>query len=181
MYPQNNNVCNIEQMIQVAPYALVYLIRASIILIQQLIGKAPAITAKTALTLAVYLTGIILIEKRPNQANIARTIGGVSHDALNRIAKTLAPAVVAFTQTTLTLITGCTPPGYLILDDVLVPKPFSRFIAGSYLDYDTTRKCHVKAHRSSCWYGRMGCCVFRWRSRSGIRRTSCASIGRRTR
>ena len=32
MYVQNNNVCNIEQMIQVAPYAFVYLIRASIIL-----------------------------------------------------------------------------------------------------------------------------------------------------
>jgi hypothetical protein len=45
------------------------------------------------------------------------------------------------------LITGIYDCGYIILDDTIVPKPFSRFVAGTYVDYDYTQRRYVRCHR----------------------------------
>jgi hypothetical protein len=45
------------------------------------------------------------------------------------------------------LITGIYDSGYIILDDTLVPKPFSRLVAGTYVDYDYTQRRYVRCHR----------------------------------
>jgi len=38
-------------------------------------------------------------------------------------------------------------PSCLVLDDVLIPKPFSRWIAGAYWDWDHADRRTVFGHR----------------------------------
>ena len=149
MYPTNTQVCNLEEMVQRAPYALVALValfQASMLLMTTL-HQAPYISAKTLLAIAVYLSGLTVLDTRPTQANIANTIGKVSHDALNRLTKPIAIKATTIANTAIGLITGIPQLGYLILDDVALPKPFSRYIAGAYMDYDSSQKRHIRTVR----------------------------------
>lgn len=147
MFPRNSQVCNLEECIQLAPYALVALFQASLQLLVTTLQATPYISAKTLLAVAVYLSGLTVLDKRPTQANIANTIGKVSHDALNRIAKPIAINATLIANTIIYLTTGIPQLGYLILDDVVLPKPFSRYIAGAYMDYDPSQKRHIKCQR----------------------------------
>jgi hypothetical protein len=103
-------------------------------------------TSKLLLTVAVYLTGLTVLEQKQTQSRIARLIGHVSHDALHRLAEHLKghyQQVVVGLLLTLESLT----PGYLILDDVLIPKPFARYVAGAYPAYDHAQKRHVMGQR----------------------------------
>jgi len=108
---------------------------------------APHLPAKALLCVAVYVSGLIALERKQTQSRIAKTIGRVSHDALNRLAPMLPMLCAKMAAGALFLITGIYDTGYIILDDTVVPKPFSRFVAGTYVDYDHTQKRHVRCHR----------------------------------
>ena len=69
---------------------------------------------------------------------MAETIGYVTHDALNRLADKLPMLCAQMAVGAVFLITGIHDTGYIILDDTVVPKPFSRLVAGTYVDYDVT-------------------------------------------
>jgi len=45
------------------------------------------------------------------------------------------------------LLTAISNDGFIILDDVVIPKPFSRWVAGVYVDYDCTQKRHIPCQR----------------------------------
>jgi hypothetical protein len=99
------------------------------------------------LCVTVYVSGLVALEKKQTQSRIAKTIGYVTHDALNRLAAKLPMLCAQMAVGMTTLITGIYETGYIILDDTLVPKPFSRLVAGTYVDYDYTQKRHVRCHR----------------------------------
>lgn len=99
----------------------------------------------------IMLVGLCVLAKKPTARAIARTFGVVSHDALTRLLThacwTASTLLNALLNQALLLTTGSTLPSYLILDDVVIPKPFSRWIAGTYWDWDHGEHRKVFCHR----------------------------------
>lgn len=138
--------CNIEELVQLAPYAIVYVFKASLGLFVTTLHWTSYCSSKAVLSVAVYIAGLTVLEQKQTQSRIARTIGHVSHDALNRLAEDLKPLYDQMVIGLLLLLEAVTP-GYLILDDVFVPKPFARYVAGAYMGYDHSQKRHLVGHR----------------------------------
>ena len=136
------DICNIEELVQLAPYAVVYVFQASIGLCVTTLQWTSYVSSKTILVLAVYLAGLTVLERKQTQSRIARLIGHVSHDALNRLAGQLKPMYEQMVLGLLLLLEAVTP-GYLILDDVFIPKPFAHYVAGAYPGYDPRQKRHL--------------------------------------
>ena len=139
--------CDMDGLIRVAPHAVFYIFHMLIGLLTTGTKAAPHLPAKALLCMAVYVSGLTALERKQTQSRIAKTIGRVSHDALNRLAPMLPMLCTQMAAGALFLITGVYDTGYIILDDTVVPKPFSRFVAGTYVDYDHTQKRHVRCHR----------------------------------
>jgi hypothetical protein len=140
------DMCNIDELIQIAPFAIVYLYQASLGVFVTTLHWTSYCSSKTLLSVAVYLAGLTVLETKQTQSRIARTIGHVSHDALNRLAEELKPRYEQMVSGLLLLLETVTP-GYLILDDVFVPKPFARYVAGAYPGYDSAQKRHLVGQR----------------------------------
>ncbi len=139
--------CDIDGLIKVAPHAIFYIFHTFIGLLTTGAKSAPYLPVKVLLPVAVYVTGLVALERKQTQSRIAETIGHVTHDALNRLAGKLPMLCAQMAAGAVFLITGIYDTGYIILDDTVVPKPFSRFVAGTYVDYDHTQKRYVRCHR----------------------------------
>ena len=139
--------CDIDVLVKVSPYAVFYMFHTFIGLLTTGTKAAPHLPAEALLSVAVYVTGLVALERKQTQSRIARTIGHVTHDALNRLAGKLPMLCAQMAVGMTSLITGIYETGYIILDDTVVPKPFSRLVAGTYVDYDHTQKRHVRCHR----------------------------------
>jgi hypothetical protein len=140
------DTCNIDELVQLSPHALLFVVRVSLNLFVVTLQLTSSCSSKTILSIAVYLTGLTNLETKQTQSRIARLIGHVSHDALNRLADQLTPLYEQF-STGILLILESLSPGYLILDDVLIPKPFARYVCGAYPSYDHAPKRHVVGQR----------------------------------
>jgi hypothetical protein len=140
------DACNLDEFIQLSPYALVYVLSATLGLFVVTLRGTSYLGSHLVLRVAVYLTGLIVLDTKQTQSRIARVIGHVSHDALNRLASDLKPL---YDQVVigLLLILEALSPGYLILDDVLIPKPFAKYMCGAYPSYDHAQKRHVTGQR----------------------------------
>lgn len=139
--------CDIDGLIKVSPYAVLYIFRISIGLLVTGAKLTSYLPSKALLCIAAYVSGLTVLEKKQTQSKIASTIGHVTHDALNRLAGELEGLPTQMAISTIALITGIYECGYIILDDTIVPKPFSRFVAGTYVDYDYTQRRYVRCHR----------------------------------
>jgi hypothetical protein len=134
--------CNLDELVQVAPYAVVYLFHVTLKMFLITLQWTSLCSTKTILSVAVYLTGLTMLERHQTQARVARVIGYVSHDALHRLAEQITPLFEQMIFGLLLLLEKLTP-GYMILDDVFLPKPFARFVAGAYPNYDHSQKRHL--------------------------------------
>jgi len=139
--------CDMDELIRVSPHAVFYIFHTLIALLTTGTKSAPYLSTKALLCVTAYISGLVALEKKQTQSRIAKTIGYVTHDALNRLADMLPMLCTQMAAGMTTLITGLYDTGYIILDDTIVPKPFSRFVAGTYVDYDHTQKRHVRCHR----------------------------------
>jgi hypothetical protein len=81
--------CDIDGLIKVAPHAIFYVFHTFICLLTEGMKSTPYLTAKSVLCVSVYISGLVALEKKQTQSRIAKAIGHVSHDALNRLAKEL--------------------------------------------------------------------------------------------
>jgi hypothetical protein len=140
------DTCNIEALVQLSPHAVLFGLRAALTLLVVTLQWTFSCSSKTILSIAVYLTGLTNLETKQTQSRMARLIGHVSHDALNRLAEQLKPLSEQFMSGILLVLESLTP-GYLILDDVLIPKPFARYVCGAYPSYDPAQKRHVIGQR----------------------------------
>jgi hypothetical protein len=99
----------------------------------------------------VMVVGRCLLAKKPTARAISRVLGVVSHDALTRLLThtcwNASLLMNALLNQALLLTTGDTLPSYLMLDDVVIPKPFATWIAGAYWDWDHANKRKVFCHR----------------------------------
>ena len=132
--------------------ALVFLFR---VIGQSVPALSDALSQKAYRRLVIYCTGLCLLRKHQTCANIADKIGGPSHDGLTRFlngGKEVIPL----------LMLGCfqialyfcqVGPCWLILDDVIIPKPYAKKMFAAYFDYDHVEEKNVRCLRVVvlCW------------------------------
>jgi hypothetical protein len=102
--------------------------------------------------IAVYVTGLLLLDARPTQTRISQVLPAREHDALNRLLRTLPLSPRALLAGTLALVAGLSRAlgtlGYLVVDDVVIEKPFARRLPWAAWTYSFAQKrkvygCHV--------------------------------------
>jgi hypothetical protein len=68
MTPRPLDTCNIEELVHLTPFALVYVFRTALGLCVTTVYGTTACSAKTLLAAAVYLTGLTVLEHKQNQS-----------------------------------------------------------------------------------------------------------------
>ncbi len=141
-------VASIEMFTEVYP--------AAILLLFNVIARSfPTLTTffsrQVYLAFIVMVSGLCVLAKKPTSTAIARVLGVVSHDALTRLLRhscwNASLLMNALLNQALLLTTGSTLPSYFILDDVMIPKPFAKWIAGAYWDWDHVEQRNCFCHR----------------------------------
>ncbi|HXF84901.1 MAG TPA: transposase [Anaerolineales bacterium] len=118
-------------------------------LFRQVFGKLKVLGLWTALTplsfslLASYICGLLLLERRQNATHLADWLPGRAHDAFNRLltqhaisTRRLFGCIVQWAQHLGT--------GYLVVDDVVIAKPFSALCSWVGWTYSTSEKRKVR-------------------------------------
>ena len=93
--------------------------------------------------MAVYITGLLLLDRRQNGTRIADWLPARAHDALNRLLRTH----LLSTRKLMAALMGWAKQfgsGYLSLDDVVVDKPFAKRNPWVGWTYSTTQKRKVR-------------------------------------
>ena len=90
------------------------------------LGIATIGSPTTAALIALYVTGLILLDARPTQTRLARFLPGRCHDALNRRLRTTPWSTRALMRLGVAAIIRHGEPGYLCLDEVVIEKAFAK-------------------------------------------------------
>jgi hypothetical protein len=116
--------------------------------VQTAVGDNPTVFGLVAL----YVTGLVLLDARPSQTRISRALPAREHDALNRLLRTVPLSTRALLQSPLLLVHSLSralaTPGYLVVDDVVIEKPFAKRLPWAAWTYSFAKKrkvygCHV--------------------------------------
>jgi DDE superfamily endonuclease len=101
---------------------------------------------------AVYVTGLVLLDARQTQPRISATLPARCHDALNRLLRTMPLSTRALMLGLLTCARHLSRRlgmlGYLGVDDVVVEKPFAKLLPWAAWTYSHAKKqkvygCHI--------------------------------------
>lgn len=92
--------------------------------------------------LVVYLTGLMTQENVTATA-IAAQVGVVTHDDLTRMLRNLGCTLSVGAAVVVRLLEALGEEGWLIIDDVLIPKVFAKAIAFCAWDQDHSQHRHV--------------------------------------
>ena len=93
------------------------------------------LTFRLTPALLAYLTGLIT-QENITATVLASQVGVVSHDDLTRLLRSIGPGLSAGACWAVPLATRLGADGWLIIDDVLLPKPFAQALAFAGWDYD---------------------------------------------
>jgi len=93
--------------------------------------------------LAIYVTGIILLDKRQSAVRIARWLPSREHDALNRLLRSRQVGINRLMQHLCNWASHL-GEGYLTIDDVVVSKPYSRVCRWVGWTWSTSEKRKVR-------------------------------------
>jgi len=107
--------------------------------------------------LALYVTGLILLDVRQTQTRVARFLPGRCHDALNRLLRVMPFSTRGLMVLLVQWVKG-QALGYLSLDDVIVEKAFAQKLPWAGWNYSLAKKRQV--------YG-LHIVVLLWCSRDG--------------
>jgi hypothetical protein len=120
----------------------------------QVMGVAAAVGGNptTFGLVALYVTGLVLLDARPTQVRISARLPARSHDALNRLLRVMPLSTRALLRGLLWLARGLSQrlgtPGYLCVDDVVIEKPFAKRLPWAAWTYSFAKKrkvygCHI--------------------------------------
>ena len=102
--------------------------------------------------IGLYVTGLVLLDARPTQVRISERLPARSHDALNRLLRGMPLSTRALMGGLLRLAGHLSrrlgTPGYLVVDDVVIEKPFAKRLPWAAWTYSFAKKrkvygCHV--------------------------------------
>jgi hypothetical protein len=138
-------MCDLDGLIKLYPYTVIHIFYCSISLLIAGSKYVPYLPAKAILCVAVFISGLTVLDRKQTQSKIAKTLGHVTHDDLNRLTSNIQDMFQHIVMSVIPLIISVSGPGYLILDDVIIPKPFAHWM--SAMDYDYTQKRHIICQR----------------------------------
>jgi len=107
------------------------------------LGVAAVGSPTTAVLIALYVTGLVLLDARPTQTRVTRVLPGRCHDALNRLLRTTPLSTRSLMGLLVGWITRSGMPGYLCLDDVVVEKAFAKRLRWAGWTYSFAKKRKV--------------------------------------
>jgi hypothetical protein len=107
------------------------------------LGAATIGSPTTAVLIALYVTGLVLLDARPTQTRVTRFLPGRCHDALNRLLRTTPWSTRALLRLLTAAIIRQGAPGYLCLDDVVVEKAFAKRLRWAGWTYSFAKKRKV--------------------------------------
>jgi hypothetical protein len=107
-------------------------------------GFGATLCPLTSSLMAVYITGLVLLDRRQNGTRIADWLPARAHDAINRLLRTRAISTRALMGTIIDWAKCLAIAGYLSVDDVVVEKPFSRCVPWVGWTYSTSQKRKVR-------------------------------------
>lgn len=102
--------------------------------------------------IALYVTGLVLLDARPSQTRISHALPAREHDALNRLLRTVPLSTRALLAGMMVLVAALSRRlgtlGYLVVDDVVIEKPFAKRLPWAAWTYSFAKKrkvygCHV--------------------------------------
>jgi hypothetical protein len=109
----------------------------------KILGLWSALTPLSFSLLTLYICGLLLLERRQNATRLADWLPGRAHDAINRLltqhtlsTRVLFQCILAWARQL-----GI---GYLIVDDVVIEKPFSALCSWVGWTYSTSQKRKVR-------------------------------------
>ena len=106
--------------------------------------------------MAMYITGLLLLDRRQNGTRIADWLPARCHDAINRLLRTHQISSRALMKT-VTAWAKRLGKGHLAVDDVVVEKPFSRLCNWVGWTYSTTQKRKMRGFHVVVLMWRCGC------------------------
>ena len=120
----------------------------------QVLGVSTAVGGNptTVGLIGVYVAGLVLLDARPTQVRISERLPARSHDALNRLLRVMPLSTRALLGGLIGLARQLSQrlgtPGYLVVDDVVIEKPFAKRLpwAAWTCSFAKKRKvygCHV--------------------------------------
>lgn len=107
------------------------------------LGVATLGSPTTAILIALYVTGLVLLDARPTQTRVTRLLPGRCHDALNRLLRTTPLSTRRLMGLLVAWIRRMGACGYLCLDDVVVEKAFARRLRWAGWTYSFAKKRKV--------------------------------------
>lgn len=94
--------------------------------------------------MALYVTGLILLDRDQTNQRIAEWLPARAHDALNRLLRVMPFSTRVLMSWLITWAQRRGRGGYLVIDDVVVEKPFARLLRWVGWTYSTTQKRKVR-------------------------------------
>jgi hypothetical protein len=115
--------------------------------------------------IGLYVAGLVLLDARPTQVRISERLPARSHDALNRLLRVMPLSTRALMGGLLGLARRLSrrlgTPGYLVVDDVVIDKPFAKRLPWAAWTYSFAKKrkvygCHIvllswTSDPAGCW------------------------------
>jgi len=107
------------------------------------LGLLSVLSPLSFMVLALYICGLILLDKRQTATRVAEWLPGRAHDALNRLltqqgisTRSLFTQVIEWAKRL--------GSGYLVVDEVILAKPYGKKCAWIGYLYSTSEKRYVK-------------------------------------
>lgn len=107
------------------------------------LGVAATGSPTTALLVALYVTGLVLLDAHPTQTRVTRLLPGRCHDALNRLLRTTPLSTRSLMGLLVAWVVRSGMAGYLCLDDVVVEKAFAKRLPWAGWTYSFAKKRKV--------------------------------------
>lgn len=94
--------------------------------------------------LALYVTGLILLDERPTQTRVSARLPARAHDALNRLLRSLPLSTRALLRLLIRFAAKRGQEGYLLIDEVLIEKEFARKLPWAAWIYSATKQRYMR-------------------------------------
>ena len=104
------------------------------------LGIAAMGSPTTAVLVALYVSGLILLDVRQTQTRVTRFLPGRCHDALNRLLRLMPFSTRALMALLIHWLKRQGMLGYLCLDDIVVEKAFARRLPWAGWTYSFAKK-----------------------------------------
>lgn len=108
------------------------------------LGYRPVWDPLTLTLVALYTAGLILLDRDQTNTRIADWLPARAHDAFNRLLRVLPFSTRLLMSVLVAWANRQGQTGYLVIDDVVVEKPFARLIPWVGWTYSTTARRQVR-------------------------------------